>query len=142
MLFRSARRRAETGYTSNLELHQAEAEYRATQQLVPAAQLAISRQENALSLLLGENPREIDVAVLGDAKGRQSQAELAVYTAWLNGWHLPERKKVNKNNNLQLIRLHGYAAKDGFAALRAQAEGNVLCRALTVLPPNELTPGA
>nr|WP_295563604.1 efflux transporter outer membrane subunit [uncultured Sphingomonas sp.] len=56
---RIARRRAETGYTSNLELHQAEAEYRATQQLVPAAQLAISRQENALSLLLGENPGAI-----------------------------------------------------------------------------------
>ncbi|MCU6455338.1 efflux transporter outer membrane subunit [Sphingomonas sp. A2-49] len=56
---RIARRRAEAGYTSNLELHQAEAEYRATQQLVPAAQLAISRQENALSLLLGTNPGPI-----------------------------------------------------------------------------------
>ncbi len=56
---RIARRRAETGYTSNLELHQAEAEYRATQQLVPAAELAISRQENALSLLLGASPGPI-----------------------------------------------------------------------------------
>ena len=56
---RIARRRAEAGYTSNLELRQAEAEYRATQQLVPAAQLAISRQENALSLLLGTNPAPI-----------------------------------------------------------------------------------
>ena len=54
-----ARRRAETGYTSNLELRQAEAEYQATLQLVPAAQLAISRQENALSLLLGQNPAPI-----------------------------------------------------------------------------------
>jgi len=56
---RIARRRAETGYTSNLELRQSEAEYRATEQLVPAAELAISRQENALSLLLGENPGPI-----------------------------------------------------------------------------------
>lgn len=56
---RIARRRAEAGYTSNLELHQAEAEYRATQQLVPAAELAISRQENAISLLLGANPGPI-----------------------------------------------------------------------------------
>ncbi|MEH3158612.1 MAG: efflux transporter outer membrane subunit [Sphingomonas taxi] len=56
---RIARRRAEAGYTSNLELRQAEAEYRATQQLVPAAQLAVSRQENALSLLLGANPGPI-----------------------------------------------------------------------------------
>ena len=56
---RIARRRAEAGYTSNLELRQAEAEYRATQQLVPAAQLAISRQENALGLLLGTSPGPI-----------------------------------------------------------------------------------
>ncbi|AXJ95621.1 RND transporter [Sphingomonas sp. FARSPH] len=56
---RIARRRAETGYTSNLELHQAESEYQATLQLVPAAELAVSRQENALSLLLGEAPRAI-----------------------------------------------------------------------------------
>ncbi len=56
---RIARRRAETGYTSNLELHQAEAEYQATLQLVPAAELAVSRQENALSLLLGEAPAAI-----------------------------------------------------------------------------------
>ncbi|MGH6615073.1 efflux transporter outer membrane subunit [Sphingomonas sp.] len=53
---RIARRRAETGYTSNLELHQAEGEYRSTEQLVPQAELAISRQENALRLLLGETP--------------------------------------------------------------------------------------
>jgi len=96
----------------------------------------------ALALLLAEEPLQIDVAVLGDAKARQAQAELAVYTAWVNGCKLPERKKENKNNDLRTIVLHGYAAKDGFAALRAQAEGNLLCRELTVLPPNELTPGA
>ncbi|QNQ11713.1 efflux transporter outer membrane subunit [Sphingomonas alpina] len=56
---RIARRRAETGYTSNLELHQAEGEYRSTEQLVPQAELAISRQENALRLLLGETPGAI-----------------------------------------------------------------------------------
>ena len=56
---RIARRRAETGYTSNLELHQAEGEYHATEQLVPAAELAVARQENALSLLLGTAPGPI-----------------------------------------------------------------------------------
>ncbi|WP_046347097.1 efflux transporter outer membrane subunit [Sphingomonas changbaiensis] len=56
---RIARRRAETGYTSNLELHQAEAEYRATEQLVPQAELAIARQENALSVLVGGTPGAI-----------------------------------------------------------------------------------
>ncbi|MBW6522034.1 efflux transporter outer membrane subunit [Sphingomonas sp. RHCKR47] len=56
---RIARRRFETGYSSRLELRQAQAEYAATAQLVPQAQLAISRQENALSLLTGDAPRSI-----------------------------------------------------------------------------------
>lgn len=54
---RIARRRADAGYTSTLELHQAEAEYHATEQLVPAAELAIARQENALAVLTGDTPR-------------------------------------------------------------------------------------
>ncbi|MDB5700551.1 MAG: efflux transporter outer rane subunit [Sphingomonadales bacterium] len=56
---RIARRRAETGYTSRLELHQAEGEYHATEQLVPQAELAIARQENALGVLLGDVPAPI-----------------------------------------------------------------------------------
>ncbi|GGB32016.1 RND transporter NodT [Sphingomonas metalli] len=56
---RIARRRFETGYSSRLEYRQAQAEYAATAQLVPAAELAIARQENALSLLTGDPPRAI-----------------------------------------------------------------------------------
>ncbi|MBB4086360.1 efflux transporter outer membrane subunit [Sphingomonas carotinifaciens] len=56
---RIARRRADTGYTSRLELRQAESEYRATEQLVSAAQLAVTRQENALSQLIGDAPGPI-----------------------------------------------------------------------------------
>lgn len=56
---RIARRRAEAGYTSNLEMHQAEAEYAATEQLVSQARLAVARQENALNLLLGNNPGSV-----------------------------------------------------------------------------------
>ncbi len=56
---RIARRRAETGYTSNLELRQAQGEYHATEQLVAAAQLAVTRQENALSVLVGGTPGPI-----------------------------------------------------------------------------------
>ncbi len=54
-----ARRRAETGYSPMLDLEQAEADYRATEQLIPQTELAIRRQENGLSLLLGDNPRAI-----------------------------------------------------------------------------------
>jgi multidrug efflux system outer membrane protein len=56
---RIARRRYEAGYSSRLEFRQAEGEYSATAQLIPAAELAISRQENALSLLTGTPPGSI-----------------------------------------------------------------------------------
>lgn len=56
---RIARRRAETGYTSNLELRQAEGEYHATEQLVPQARLAIARAEDSLALLIGRAPGPI-----------------------------------------------------------------------------------
>jgi leucyl aminopeptidase len=96
----------------------------------------------AVSSLLGENPPEINVAVYGDATQRQAAAALALYTAWVNGEKLPERKKKKENSNLRSIVLHGLRSPDAFTAIHAQAEGNVLCRELTVLPPNELTPGA
>jgi outer membrane protein, multidrug efflux system len=67
---RIARDRAEIGYTSQLELRQAEAEYRAATQILPQAQLAIARQENALSLLVGDSPRDIARGVPLDALQR------------------------------------------------------------------------
>jgi multidrug efflux system outer membrane protein len=60
---RIAQRRAQSGYATRLELEQAEAEFHATEQLVPALQLAVTRQENGLSVLLGENPRAIERGV-------------------------------------------------------------------------------
>lgn len=55
-----ARDRAEVGYTSQLPLRQAEAEYQATAQLVPQLKAQIARQENALSVLTGELPGTIE----------------------------------------------------------------------------------
>lgn len=55
-----ARDRAEVGYTSQLELRQAEAEYQATAQLIPQLKSQIARQENALSVLTGELPGAIE----------------------------------------------------------------------------------
>ncbi len=113
--------------------------------MIDPAQSVFEQQtamRKAVTPLLGENPSEIAIAVLGDARQRQTAAKLALYAAWVNGQKLPERKKNTKHTHLQLIHLHGFMAKDHFIAVRAQAEGNVLCRELTVLPPNELTPGA
>jgi multidrug efflux system outer membrane protein len=57
------RRRQGAGYSSTLELRQAEAEYYATEQLIPATELSIRRQEDGLTLLLGENPAGIERSV-------------------------------------------------------------------------------
>ena len=56
---RIARSRTRNGYSPLLELRQAEAEYQATLQIIPQAQLAIARQENALSILVGDVPGRI-----------------------------------------------------------------------------------
>ena len=54
------RRRVSVGYAAQLDLQQAEAEYQATRQQIPATELAIRRMEDALSVLLGRNPGSID----------------------------------------------------------------------------------
>lgn len=53
---RIARSRAEAGYTSDLELRQAEVEFSATSAQIPTVALAVDQTENALSVLTGRNP--------------------------------------------------------------------------------------
>src|SRR4030095_2018276 len=57
---RVVRRRTQTGYAATLDLQHAQAASHATEQLTPAPERAMRRQEDALSLLLGENPRAIE----------------------------------------------------------------------------------
>jgi outer membrane protein, multidrug efflux system len=47
------------GYSSQLELRQAEAEYKSAQDLVPQLQLSIAQEEDALSVLLGDPPAAV-----------------------------------------------------------------------------------
>jgi NodT family efflux transporter outer membrane factor (OMF) lipoprotein len=54
-----AQRQFEVGYSSRLELAQAEAEYRQTAATIPLLERNIDEQENALSLLVGANPGAI-----------------------------------------------------------------------------------
>jgi multidrug efflux system outer membrane protein len=56
---RVAKRRLEAGYGAQLDLAQAEAAYHATEQQIPATKLAIAREEDGLSLLLGSSPHDI-----------------------------------------------------------------------------------
>ncbi|MEO8343928.1 MAG: leucyl aminopeptidase family protein, partial [Gallionella sp.] len=95
----------------------------------------------AMQLLLDEQPAGVTIVVQGDAAQRKQAAEAAVYAAWVNGAPLPlHKKKTDQRKPLQKIALYGFADSKIFAALKAQAAGNLLCRTLTVLPPNELTP--
>lgn len=55
-----ARRRADAGYISSLDLAQAQAEYHATEALIPQISLAIARQQNGLNVLLGRPPSPLD----------------------------------------------------------------------------------
>jgi outer membrane protein TolC len=57
---RVVRHRADAGYSSQLELAQVEAAYRATEPLILPTELAIACQKNGLSLLIGESPRAMD----------------------------------------------------------------------------------
>jgi outer membrane protein, multidrug efflux system len=57
---RLAQRQYETGYTSRLELMQADSELKGTRAQIPLLQHQIARQENALSLLLGRNPASVE----------------------------------------------------------------------------------
>jgi len=94
----------------------------------------------AMQILLNEHPGDITIVVQGDEAQRQQIAEHAVYTAWVNGALLPLHKKKDMHKPLQRIALVGVADKKRFDGLKAQDAGNLLCRTLTVLPPNELTP--
>lgn len=112
--------------------------------MIDSAQSVFERQtllRKGLQLLLSEKPGEIAIGVFGPAPLRRHAAELAVYAAWANGARLPERKKKPDGAALQAVRLYGYRAPDGFARQGAIARGNLLCRELTVLPPNDLSPG-
>jgi leucyl aminopeptidase len=96
----------------------------------------------ALSLVLAEKPETLGIGVFGTAAERQRAARLAVYAAWVNGVPLPERKKKADAAALRKMRLHGHQSQDGYAREQAIAAANLLCRELTALPPNELTPGS
>jgi leucyl aminopeptidase len=93
----------------------------------------------SLKPLLDEHPRRIAIALHGDESFRRRAAEAAAYVTWLNGAALPTWKSEKAPAPLKRIELHGVAGLD-LKRQQALAEGNTLCRALTMLPPNLLTP--
>jgi multidrug efflux system outer membrane protein len=57
--FELARHLRDSGYSSDLELDQAEGEYRAARQLLPSTLLTIAKLENLISTLVDDVPRSI-----------------------------------------------------------------------------------
>lgn len=111
--------------------------------MIDGGKSAFDRQSllrRAMAPLMEEQPRELVLALYGSAEVRRENVREALYVAWVNGARLPTRRK--KPAPRPLARIHLYGARDagGFAEIAAVAEANTLARALTALPPNELTP--
>lgn len=98
----------------------------------------------AVKPLLDETPESLAISVFGGDIAREANACAAYYVATVNASELPSRKsaknKDNKNTPLKEISIYGYQAAHDYAEVNARVAANTLCRSLTILPPNELTP--
>jgi leucyl aminopeptidase len=94
----------------------------------------------ALKPLLEEKPEHIALVLLADTQTRAVDANAAYYVALVNSIVLPSHKKEQENRRLTQITIYGHDEPLAFEAINARVAGNTLCRQLTVMPPNELTP--
>ena len=94
----------------------------------------------AVKPLLDEQAESVAICVFGDEATREAHACAAYYVTTVNAAELPSRKKDNKANALKEISMHGFKAEHDYGYVNARVAGNTLCRSLTMLPPNELTP--
>jgi leucyl aminopeptidase len=93
----------------------------------------------ALKPLLDEQPTALEIAVYGPDEFRVRAARTVVYVTWLNGMPMPNWKGGKPPAPLKRVVLHGVAGLE-FKREKALAQGNSLCRELTMLPPNMLKP--
>ena len=94
----------------------------------------------AIKPLLDETPTSIAIGVFGNEATKEAYACAAYYVATVNAAELPSRKKENKFKSLKEISIYGFKAEHDYGYVNARVAGNTLCRSLTMLPPNELTP--
>ena len=94
----------------------------------------------AVKPLLDETPESIVICVFGDDATRKAHACAAYYVLRVNAAELPSRKKDNKLKPLKEISIYGFKAEHDYGYVNARVAANTLCRSLTMLPPNELTP--
>ena len=94
----------------------------------------------AVKPLLDEQADSVAICVFGDEETKEANASAAYYVATVNAAELPSRKSKIKQNGLKEISIHGFKAAHDYGYVNARVAGNTLCRNLTMLPPNELTP--
>ncbi len=100
-----------------------------------------SALRQAMKPLLDEQPATIEIAFFGNEDFCRRAASAAAYVAWLNGTPMPVWKSGKPPKALKHLILHGVSDLD-LKRERALAEGNSLCRELTMLPPNLLRPSS
>lgn len=110
-----------------------------------AAASAFERQtalRKALTPLLQESPRELAVVVHAGADDAARCAAATIHAAAVNGCYRLGKAGKADGQNARLARVHVVGAGKGFDPGRALAlaEGNLLARAFTLRPPNDLTP--
>ncbi len=99
----------------------------------------------AVKPLLEEQPERVAICVFGDDAAREAHACAAYYVLSVNAGELPNRKgakkqQENSHKPLKEIAIFGFKAGHDYAYVTARVTANTLCRSLTMLPPNELTP--
>ena len=98
----------------------------------------------ALKPLLDEQPESLAICVFGEEAIKEANACATYYVATVNTAELPSRKsdskQENKSKSLKKMSIYGFKAEHNYAYVNARVAGNTLCRSLTMLPPNELTP--
>jgi len=84
---------------------------------------------------------ELTIAVYGLSPALAGRAIEALVAAVAARQPLPSLKsKPDKKAGLRTLGIYGHREPHGYARTLAEAKGNHLARALTVLPPNALTP--
>ncbi len=94
----------------------------------------------AVKPLLDEQADNIAICIFGDEATKEVNACAAYYVTMVNAAELPSRKKDKKYKPLKEISIYGFKAAHDYNYVNARVAGNTLCRSLTMLPPNELTP--
>ncbi len=97
----------------------------------------------ALELINGESPSDLDLVIHAEPSTAPACAALAVQVILMNSQYQlgkTTNQAASINASLKRLRVFGVAKSFSPARAIAVAEGNLLARALTLRPPNDLTP--